>query len=122
MTSLYKRIGGQKPIDAMVEIFYKKVLADDRIRHFFDDVKMKDQKRKMKMYLGYAFGGPVTYTGKDMRSAHKHLDITQEHFIAIAEHLQSSLRDLHVPSNIIAEVMQIVATVRNDIMGVKKAA
>jgi len=40
MTSLYERIGGEAAIDAAVELFYQKVLSDDRIKHFFSDVDM----------------------------------------------------------------------------------
>ena len=45
-TSLYQRIGGQPAIDAAVELFYKKVLSDKRVNHFFEDVSMKKQRKK----------------------------------------------------------------------------
>ena len=40
MTTLYERIGGTAAVKAAVDIFYGKVLLDDRIRHFFDGVDM----------------------------------------------------------------------------------
>ncbi|MDZ4290118.1 MAG: hypothetical protein U0984_19280, partial [Prosthecobacter sp.] len=49
--SIYQQIGGQAAIDAAVEIFYVKVLADERVKYFFDDVSMIKQKRKQKAFL-----------------------------------------------------------------------
>ena len=87
MTSLFERIGGQDAINAAVDIFYGKVLADNRVNQFFDDVDMPGQIGKQRIFLAYAFGGPVKHTGKDLRSAHAHLDLSEEHFVSIAEYL-----------------------------------
>ena len=46
--SLYERIGKQAAVDAAVDLFYVKVLADKRVNHFFDDVNMNKQKKKQK--------------------------------------------------------------------------
>ena len=46
--SVYERLGGQPAIDAAVELFYKKVLADKKVNHFFEDVNMNRQKNKQK--------------------------------------------------------------------------
>ena len=73
MSSLYERLGGEGAVNAAVELFYRKVLADGRIAHFFDDVDMESQIAKQKAFLTMAFGGPNNYTGADMRNAHKRL-------------------------------------------------
>jgi len=67
--SVYDSIGGAAAVDAAVDIFYRKVLADDRISEFFDTVDMEEQHTKQKAFLTMAFGGPNSYTGKDMREA-----------------------------------------------------
>jgi len=40
MATLYEEIGGAPAVEAAVEVFYRKVLMDDRIAHFFDDTDM----------------------------------------------------------------------------------
>jgi len=122
--SLYERIGGKAAVDAAVELFYQKVLADDRIKQFFNGVDMKSQQNKQKIFLTFAFGGPVNYSGKDMRAAHSHLGLSEPHFQAVAENLQSSLEELRVPSDLIGEVMAIAASTHDDVLNlpVKKAA
>ena len=76
-TSLYTQIGGKAAIDAAVDLFYTKVLADKRVNFFFEDVSMKRQHNKQKQFLSAALGSPVPYTGMDMRKGHKHLDLTE---------------------------------------------
>jgi hemoglobin len=51
-----------------------------------------------------------------MRDAHHHMQLTDAHFEAVAEHLVSTLQDLHVPESLIAEVVALVAGTRNDIV------
>lgn len=63
--SLFERIGGMDAVNTAVEIFYKKVLADDSINHFFKKTDMSKQIPKQKAFLAYAFGAPMPYTGKD---------------------------------------------------------
>lgn len=95
----------------------KKVLADESISHFFSDVDMKKQIAKQKMFLTYAFGGMKNYTGKNMRDAHKHLDLTEAHFQAVAGHLKSTLEELNVPADLQGEVMTIAASTHDDVLG-----
>lgn len=120
--SLYHRLGGKPSIDAAVELFYKKVLADDRIKAFFDDINMNAQRRKQKAFLSAAFGGPEPWTGKDMRKAHANLPgLTEAHFNAVAENLQKTLEELKVPRELITEVLTIAASTRDDVLNRKPA-
>ncbi|MEP6755765.1 MAG: group 1 truncated hemoglobin [Chthonomonadales bacterium] len=118
--SLYEKIGGQAAVEAAVDIFYRKVLSDDRISAFFDDVDMDRQAAKQKAFLTYAFGGPANYTGKDMRAAHAPLvkrGLNESHFQAVAENLQATLQELNVPADLIAQVMAIAASTHDDVLG-----
>jgi hemoglobin len=121
--SLYHRIGGEAAMDAAIAGFYKKVLADERINEFFEDVDMKRQARKQNQFLSAAFGGPVPWKGKDLRRAHKNMDgLKDSHFDAVAENLQATLTELKVSDDLIAEVMAIAGSVRDDVLNRKKAA
>jgi hemoglobin len=118
--SLFEQIGGEAAVNAAVDIFYRKVLSDDLISDFFDDVDMERQAAKQKAFLTYAFGGPAHYTGKDMRNAHAHLvarGLNESHFSAVAGHLQATLEELKVPDALIAQVMAIAASTHDDVLG-----
>ncbi len=119
-TSLFDQIGGAAAVDAAVDIFYRKVLSDDRIAHFFDDVDMDRQRGKQKAFLTMAFGGPHNYSGKDMRAGHAHLvtrGLSDTHFNAVMELLGATLTELNVPSPLIAQVAAIAESTRNDVLG-----
>lgn len=64
MSSLFEKIGGKDAVNAAVDVFYEKVMADDRINRFFEGIDMNAQRRKQIMFLTYAFGGPNNYDGK----------------------------------------------------------
>ncbi|HAD10699.1 MAG TPA: group 1 truncated hemoglobin [Porticoccaceae bacterium] len=114
--SLYDELGGAAAIDAAVDIFYRKVLADDRVSEFFDTTDMEAQHAKQKAFLTVALGGPNNYTGKDMREAHKHMNLNEGHFNAVAEDLIATLEELNVPQAKIDEVIAVVATTKNDVL------
>jgi hemoglobin len=119
MANLYEQLGGAPAIDAAVDIFYRYVLTDDRIAHFFDDVDMERQSAKQKAFLTMAFGGPHSYTGKDMREGHAHLvarGLNDSHFDAVVENLAKTLRDLDVDDEKIAQVAAICETARDDVL------
>jgi hemoglobin len=119
MSTLFERLGGTAAVNAAVDIFYRKVLSDDRIAHFFDTVDMERQAAKQKAFLTMVFGGPVQYTGKDMREGHRHLvkrGLNDVHFDAVVENLASTLQELGVPDADIAEVGAIANSVRNDVL------
>jgi len=118
--TLYEKIGGEAAVDAAVDIFYRKVLADDRISQFFEGVDMEKQAAKQKAFLTMAFGGPHNYTGEDMRKGHAHLverGLNDSHFDAVMENLGATLTELNVPGDLIAEAAAIAESTRNDVLG-----
>ena len=118
--SLFERLGGKDAVNAAVDVFYEKILADGRINHFFANIDMPRQRAKQKAFLTYAFGGAPNYSGESMRAAHKKLvvedGLNDSHFDAVAENLQSALEQLSVPSDLISEVMTIAASTRDDVL------
>lgn len=118
--SLYEKLGGEAAVNAAVDIFYRKVLSDDRISSFFEDVDMEKQAAKQKAFLTMAFGGPHNYSGLDMRSGHAHLverGLNDTHVDAVIENLAATLRDLGVQEALINQVAAIAESTRNDVLG-----
>jgi len=120
LMSLYEKIGGEAAVDAAVELFYRKVLSDDRISQFFEGVDMEAQAAKQKAFLTMAFGGPNSYTGEDMKKAHAHLvarGLNDSHFDAVMENLGATLTELGVPSDLIQEAATIALSTRESVLG-----
>lgn len=120
MTTLYQRIGGEPAVNAAVDLFYTKVLSDDRIKHFFEGVDMQRQAGHQKRFLTYAFGGSPDYPGRSMRIAHERLvnemGLGDAHFDAVMEHLGATLVELNVPGELIAEAAAIAESTRADVL------
>lgn len=120
MSTLYEKLGGQAAVDAAVDKFYRKVLADDRVSPFFEGVDMDKQATKQKAFLTMAFGGPNNYTALDMKTGHAHLverGLNDSHFDAIVEILGATLKDMGVSDELISEVAAVAETTREAVLG-----
>ena len=120
MQSLYDRIGGAQAVNAAVDLFYQRLLADDRVRHFFDGMDMQRQARHQAAFLTYAFGGSSDYPGLALRVAHQRLvddmGLNDSHFDAVLENLETALRELEVPEELINEALGIAESTRDDVL------
>jgi hemoglobin len=119
--SLYEQLGGEAAVVAAVDLFYAKVLADERTKPFFEGLDMPAQIRKQVAFMTTAFGGPAHQRGRDLRSAHaslvKNKGLSDVHFDAVAEHLKATLTELGVTDALVGEALAIVATTRNEVLG-----
>ena len=104
---------------AAVDLFYKKVLADETTRPFFVGLDLAAQTQKQISFMTWAFGGPAEYRGRDLRTAHAGLvkkGLGDAHFDAVAKHLEATLRELGVGPALIGEVLGIVGGTRNEVL------
>ena len=114
--TLYERLGGEESIAAVVDAFYDRVLSDERVSHFFEDVDMRKQRAHQTQFLSAVAGGPVEYSGEDMESAHDNLEIRQEHFDAIAQHLEGMLLEFDVGEREHSEVLEAFESYEDDVV------
>jgi hemoglobin len=114
-TAIYDRIGGHEAIEAVVEDFYVRVLADDQLRGFFAGTNMNRLKGKQVEFFAAALGGPEPYTGAAMKQVHRGRGITMHHFSLVAAHLADALAAAGVPSGTVVEILGAVAPLAPDI-------
>ena len=118
--TLYERLGGEAAFQAATDEFYRRMLLDSRVSHFFDNVDMEGQIAKQRAFLTFVTGGPAEYTGKDMREAHKALQakgVADEHVDVVIEHLGATLESLGAAPADIQEVAALANSVRADVLG-----
>jgi hemoglobin len=114
--TLYDRLGGQDAVDAVVDEFYDRVLADEDLEPYFDGVDMEGLRDHQKEFVAYVTGGLDDYDGPNMADAHAHLGVTPEAFGRVAEHLDASLAECGVADDDRAEVMATVADLEDDVV------
>jgi len=115
--SLYERLGGKDAITAVVDDFVGNVAGDKRINGFFAKADIPHLKRNLVDQICSATGGPCVYTGKDMRTAHKGMGITDADFNALVEDLTKSLNKFNVPAKEQGELLGILGPLRTQIVG-----
>ena len=118
-TSLYQKVGGESAIDAVVDHLYARVMGDTHLNGYFASVCMHYQRYKMKVFLTMVLGGPVRYTGKDLRMAHARFvkqGLNDFHFDRVLLHLRSTLEQLNLGVQEIDETMAITESTRDDVL------
>lgn len=114
--SLFERLGGSAAIDAAVDQFYERVLADQALAPFFEGINMPRQIKQQKAFFTTALGGPSIYRGRNMKEAHVGMAIKESHFGLIAKHLAETLKALNVSQSIIDEVINTISPLSEDIV------
>ena len=116
-TTLYERLGGRDSIEAVVSQFYEYAMADDLINHYFEDTDMQHQIIHQTQFISSVTGGPVEYSGEDMRAAHAGMGIPKEEFDAIAGHLDTAFKEFEVPKKDREDVLAEIASYEDAVVG-----
>ena len=103
--SLYDRLGGKPAITAVVDDFVGNVAGDSRINARFGATNIPRLKAMLVDQICEASGGPCKYTGRDMKSAHASMRITDAEFNALVEDLVKSLDKFKVPAQEKSELL-----------------
>ncbi|MFO0847885.1 MAG: group 1 truncated hemoglobin [Gemmataceae bacterium] len=123
---LWDRLGGEPAVSAVVHDFVIAAAPDPKVNFFrdgafpLDEAGVKRLERRLVELVSAVSGGPLKYTGKDMKAAHKGMKITEVEFNALAGHLVATLKKYKVPQAEIDELVGIVAGTAGDIVEVKK--
>src|SRR5213083_565418 len=117
--SLYQRLGGYDAIAAVVDEFITRLATDPRFERFFTGFSEDSQKRLRQHILDQfcaAAGGPCIYTGREMRTVHKGLGISEADWDAAAKHLVAALDKYKVPEAEKNDLLAFVVTQKKDIV------
>jgi hemoglobin len=116
---LYQRLGGYDAIAAFVDDLLPRLLNDARIGVYWKG-KCKDSLRKDRQlivdFLCSAFGGPVQYLGRDMKTSHDGLEISEADWMAFEEHVVATLKNLGVSGREYDEVMAATVSLKGDVV------
>ena len=117
--SLYERVGGYDALAAVVDDFVGRLVADKQFEKFFAGHSIDSKKRIRQHILDQfcaATGGPCVYTGRDMKTTHAGLGITEADWNAAAKHLTESLDKFKVPEKEKNELLAFVTSLKKDIV------
>jgi hemoglobin len=115
-TSIYDAIGGEAAVEAAVNEFYVRVLADPDLAGYFAVTDMRRLKGHQRAFITAALGGPQGYEGRPMADAHAGRGITPGAFDAVVGHLGATLASLGVPPDTIGVIAESLLPLKAQIV------
>ena len=116
---LYELIGGRQTVWAATDSFYRRVLADARLSHFFKGSDMAHLRARQSMFISMLLGGRVVYTGKDITAAHaqsREQGLNDSHFDAFLNHFRAALEEVGVKADKAERVMKLLEGKRGAVL------
>src|SRR5688572_24040394 len=117
--SLYVRLGGEPGVRKIVNDILDKNLNNPFIGHHFEKVDMNKLKQLVFEFFSMGIGGPHQYTGRDMRTAHSNLNISDDDFEKANHDTLLALEMNGVGETERDEVIAILDSMRNDVVIVR---
>jgi hemoglobin len=115
LVPVYKQFGEEAGLVALMDLFMTKLVADPRTKRFFENSDQASVKKHLVEQFCVILGGPCTYTGRDMRTAHKDFDIDRMQFNALVEDLQKAMSERRIPFHAQNKLLAKLAPLHRDI-------
>jgi hemoglobin len=117
--SLYERLGGYDAISAVVNELAVRLVKDEKLGVYFKGLS-NDSKRRLIAHLTdfvcSATGGPCIYIGRDMKTSHEGLGITDEEWDRFVKITKEVLNKFKVPAKEQQEFLQLVSPLKSVIV------
>ncbi len=119
--TLYERLGGYDAISAVVSNLLPRLKADPQLARFWDHRGEDGVAREKQLLIDFLCsnaGGPLYYTGRDMKTSHKGMRISERDWSAFLGHLNATLDTFQVPQRERGEVVAFIQSTKPDIVEV----
>lgn len=116
LASTFDAFGGREGLVALMDDFMVRLLADPRMRPFFEPVDQQRVKEQLVAQFCAILGGGCAYTGNDMKTSHAQLGITRADFNALVEVLQESMDARGVPFRAQNRLLAVLAPMHREVV------
>ncbi len=119
--SLYERLGGYDAIAAVVADLMVRIKNDTKLRRFYDHRGAEGMAREEQLLVDFlcaSTGGPMVYTGRDMKTLHAGMRLDEEDWRVAMAHLLSTLEKFGVPDREKGEVLGFHENLKPEIVEV----
>ena len=117
--TLYERLGGYDAMTAVANDLLPRLQQDQQLGRFWQhrgDDGIKREKQLLIDFLCSSAGGPVYYTGRDMRTSHRGMNISESDWAVFLGHLNKTLDAFQVPQAERSEVLTFINSTKQDIV------
>ncbi len=119
--TLYARLGGYDAIAAVADDLLPRLMSDPQLDRFWKHRAADSVRREKQLLIDFlcaSAGGPLYYVGRDMKTSHKGMGISEGDWQAFLGHVTATLDKFKVPARERAEVLAFMASTKKDIVEV----
>jgi hemoglobin len=117
--TLYERLGGYDAIAAFANDLLPRLESDSQLGRFWEnrgDDGVEREKQLLIDYLCANAGGPMYYTGRDMKTSHKGMQISESDWSVFLEHAGATMEALQIPKEECDDVVAFVLSLKDDVV------
>jgi len=117
--SLYERLGGYDSISAVASDLLPRLQSDPRLSRFWQHRGEDGVRREKQLLIDFLCsnsGGPLYYTGRDMKTSHRGMRIGDDDWSAFLGHLNATLDVFRVARPERDQVVAFIQSTRSDIV------
>ena len=119
--TLYERLGGYDAISAVTKDLMRRIKADSQLGRFYQyrgEDGLQREEQLLVDFLCSSAGGPMYYTGRDMKTLHKGMKLSESDWSALLLHLNATLDAFRVPQAERDDVVEFIQSTKADIVEV----
>lgn len=117
--TLYERLGGYDALSAVASNLLPRLQTDSRLGRFWQHRGADGVAREKQLLVDFlcsSAGGPLLYTGRDMKASHRGMKIDASDWSAFLGHLNATLDAFRVPSPEREQVVAFIQSTRSEIV------
>lgn len=117
--TLYERLGGYDAIAAVVNDLLPRLMSDSRLGRFWENRGEDGIKREEQLLIDFlcsSAGGPLLYTGRDNKTSHKGMGISESDWEKFIGHLNATLEKFQLPQQERSDVIEFIESTKADIV------
>jgi hemoglobin len=118
-TTLYQRLGGYDAITAVADDLLGRLKADPQLARYWAHRGNDGLRREQQLLVDFlcaSAGGPLYYTGRDMKLTHEGMRISESDWMAFMTHVDATLAAFQVPQAERDAVVAFVHSTKADIV------
>jgi len=114
--TLYRRLGGAERIAAIVDEFVDRHAVNPVLAPRFRDKDLPRLKQLGTQFVCAGIGGPEKYEGRDLKSVHAGMNVSEQEFLATIDDIVAALESHGVGQVETGEVVAILYSLKGDVL------
>jgi hemoglobin len=117
--TLYERLGGYDAISAVVKDLLPRLMSDSQLGRFWENRGADGINREEQLLIDFlcsSAGGPLLYTGRDNKTSHKGMGISESDWEKFIAHLNATLEKFELPQQERDDVIGFIESTKADIV------